>query len=325
MTAGSGLTLIDVHHHILPAIYVQTLGERLGTQGLFGSASWDASKSLESMDRNGIATAITSISGPGFWFGNPAETQNLVRACNELAAELRGNHPSRFGMFASLPLPDVGASLWEIEYAFDTLSADGIILFTNYDGIYPGDESFQPVFEELNRRHAVVFFHPNEPTYGRFPRNIPLPTLEYPFETTRAITSLLFGGTFSRFRDIRFIFSHAGGTLPYLAERIARLTMNPEFNKKVPDGVIPELQRLYFDVALSANRITFGSLLEFTEPTKTLLGTDYPHAGEPTMAATVSGLHQLGLAADAVRGIQWENAARLFPRLHIAARTRPAA
>ena len=326
MTAESAATtIIDVHHHILPEIYVQTLGQRLGTQGLFGSASWEPSRSLESMDRNGIATAITSISGPGFWFGNPAETQNLVRACNDFAAILRDNYPSRFGMFAALPLPDVAASLREIEYVFETLSADGIILVTNYDGTYPGDDSFEPVFEELNRRRAVVFFHPNEPTYGRFPRDIPLPSLEYPFETTRAITSLLFAGTFSRFRDIRFIFSHAGGTLPYLAERIARLTMNPEFKKKVPDGVIPELQHLYFDVALSANRITFGSLLELTEPTKILFGSDYPHAGESTMAATVSGLHQLGIAPGAVRGIQWENAARLFPRLHTAARTRPAA
>jgi 6-methylsalicylate decarboxylase len=325
MTAQSALTLIDVHHHILPPIYVETLGERLGTQGLFGSASWDASRSLESMDSNGIATAIMSISGPGFWFGNPAETQNLVRACNDFAAVLRDHHRSRFGLFASLPLPDVGASLRELEYAFDTLSTDGFVLFTNYNGTYPGDESFEPVFDELNRRQAVVFFHPNEPTYGRFPRNIPLPTLEYPFETTRAITSLLFGGTFAKFRDIRFIFSHAGGSLPYLAERIARLAMNPELKKKVPNGVIPELQRLYFDIALSANRITFASLLALTEPTKTLFGSDYPHAGEATMAATVSGLQQLGLAPDAVRGIQWENAARLFPRLHIAARTRPAA
>ena len=325
MTAQSAQGLVDVHHHILPSIYVETLGERLGTQGLFGSASWDASRSLESMDRNGIATALTSISGPGFWFGNPAETENLVRTCNEFAATLRSNRPSRFGMFAALPLPDVSASMQETEYVFDTLSADGIILFTNYDGTYPGDERFQPVFEELNRRQAVVFFHPNEPTYGRFPRDIPLPSLEYPFETTRAITSLLFGGTFSSCPDIRFIFSHAGGTVPYLAERIARLTMNPDFKKKVPDGVIPELQRLYFDVALSANRIAFASLLELTTPSKILFGSDYPHAGESTMAATVSGLHQLGLAPEAVRGIEWENAAPLFPRLNIAARARPAA
>src|SRR5215831_16768603 len=136
MTAQSAHCLVDIHHHILPSIYMETLGERLGTQGLFGSASWDASRSLESMDRNGIAAAITSISGPGFWFGNPAETQNLVRACNDFAAVLRDDHPSRFGMFASLPLPDIRASLREFEYASNTLSTDGFILFANYNGTY---------------------------------------------------------------------------------------------------------------------------------------------------------------------------------------------
>jgi 6-methylsalicylate decarboxylase len=314
-------TLIDVHHHILPPVYVGTLAERLGIQGLFGSASWDVSKSLESMDRNGVATAITSISGPGFWFGNAEETRALVRKCNDFAAALRRDHPARFGVFASLPLPDVDASLREIEYVFSTLSVDGVILYTNYDGRYPGDDQFRPVFEELNRRKAVVFFHPNEPAYGRFPKDIPLPTLEYPFETTRAVTSLLFGGTLATCRDTRFIFPHAGGTLPYLAERVARLSVNPEFKKKVPDGVIPELQRLYFDVALSVNRIAFGSLLQLVEPSKTLFGSDYPHAGEATMTATVSDLHKLGLAPAVVRGIQRENATRLFPRLHNPAST----
>jgi aminocarboxymuconate-semialdehyde decarboxylase len=322
MAAESVPLLVDVHHHILPSVYVRTLGERLGVQGLFGSAQWDVSKSLESMDRNGIATAVTSISSPGFWFGNAEETRTLVRECNDFGAALRNDNPGRFGVFASLPLPAVELSLREIEYAFDTLAVDGVILYTNYDGKYPGDDQFHPVFEELNRRKAVVFFHPNEPSYGRFPANIPLPTLEFPFETTRAVTSLLFGGILAFCRDISFIFPHAGGALPFLAERIGRLCMNPQFQKQAPNGVIPELQRLYFDVALSVNRIAFGSLLQLVASSNLLFGSDYPHAGEPTMAATARGLHMLGLAAQAVRGIERENAARLFPRLSAVAAAR---
>jgi aminocarboxymuconate-semialdehyde decarboxylase len=318
MPAENSPRLIDVHHHILPPVYVTTLGDRIGIQGLFGSAQWDAGKSLESMDRNGIATAFTSISGPGFWFGNSEETRKLVRECNDFAAALRADHPARFGMFASLPFPDIDASLQEIEYAFDTLSADGVNLYTNYDGKYPGEDEFHPVFAELNRRKAVVFFHPNEPAYGKFPRDIPLPTLEYPFETTRAVTSLLFGGILASCRDIRFIFPHAGGTLPYLAERIARVSRNPDYQKKVPNGVIPELRRLYFDVAISVNPIVFGALLQLIEPANALFGSDYPHAGEATMAATVTGLHKLGLAPAALAQIQRENAERLFPRLRTA-------
>lgn len=307
--------LVDVHHHILPGVYTTTLADRLGTQGLFASAQWSVEQSLESMDRNGIGVAITSISSPGFWFGDAGETCKLVRACNEFSAQLRRDHAARFGMFAHLPLPDVDASLKELEYAFDTLNADGVAMVTNYDGVYPGDAQFGPVFEELNRRQAVVFFHPNRPPYGTLPAGFPAPTLEFPFETTRAIASLLYGGTLALSHGVRFIFSHAGGTLPYLADRLARMAMNPELAKRAPNGVLPELERLYFDVALSVNKRAFGALLNLVEPSGVLFGSDYPHAGEPTMLAAVRGLAELGLKANDLAAIQRDNALRLFPRL----------
>jgi aminocarboxymuconate-semialdehyde decarboxylase len=313
MPAAPGL--IDVHHHILPKIYIESLGDRLGIQGLFGSAEWTAERSLESMDRNGIGASVVSISSPGFWFGNIDETRKLVRACNDFAASLRAGHPSRFGMFAHLPLPNVDASLREIEYAFDVLSADGVALVTNFDSKYPGEAHFWPVFEELNRRKAVVFFHPNRPAYGSLPNGFPLPTLEFPFETTRAIASLLYGGTLARTHDTRFIFPHAGGALPYLTERVGRMAMNPELKKMVPDGPTAELERLHFDVALSANKYAFGSLTQLVRPDNILFGSDYPHAGEPAMAATVSALPTLGLPKGDVEAIRRGNALRLFPRL----------
>jgi predicted TIM-barrel fold metal-dependent hydrolase len=307
--------LIDVHHHVLPKVYTETLSDRLGTQGLFASAEWSAAQSLESMDKNGIGISITSISSPGFWFGNPDETKKLVRLCNDFSAALCRDYPARFGMFAHLPLPDIEASLREIEYAFDVLRADGVALVTNYDSKYPGDEKFWPVFEELNRRHAVVFFHPNTPAYGTLPTGFPPPTLEFPFETTRAIGSLLYGGTLARTHDIRFIFPHAGGTLPYLAERLARMAMKPELKAKVPNGVLPELQRLNFDVAISANKLVFGALLNLVKPDNVVFGSDYPHAGEPTMAATVQNLSKLGLSENELDGVRRNNAMRLIPRL----------
>jgi 6-methylsalicylate decarboxylase len=306
--------LIDVHHHILPKVYTETLAGRLGTQGLFASAEWSAARSIESMDRNGIGVSMTSISSPGFWFGNVEETKKLVRACNDFAADLHRDYPTRFGLFAHLPLPNIEASLREIEYAFDVLSADGIGLVTHYDGQYPGEEKFKPVFDELHRRNAVVFFHPVLPEYGTYPKGYPPPTLEFPFETTRAIASLLYGGTLAQTHNIRFIFPHAGGALPYLAERIARMAMKPELKAKVPNGVLPEFKRLYFDVALSANKLAFGSLLQLIKPTNAVFGSDYPHAGEQTMAATVTGLGALGLADADVEAIRRKNALGLFPR-----------
>lgn len=308
---------IDVHHHILPPEYVALVGDaRIGPLILAGKTpTWSAELSIEAMERNGIATAITSISAPGLWVGDAQSTSNLCRHCNEFAATIRRDHPGRFGMFASLPLPDVESSLKEIEYAYDALGAEGIGLLTSYGNQYPGDPAFAPVFDELNRRKAVVYFHPTQAPCSQCQPEIPAATLDFPFDTTRAVVSLLFGGTFARCPDIRFIFSHAGGTVPFLAERIARLAARPQFKAQVPNGVLPELKRQYYDTALSANEITFAALLKLVAPEHVLFGSDYPFAPEATMTATVKGLQSMGLPAEALRGIERDNALKLFPDL----------
>jgi predicted TIM-barrel fold metal-dependent hydrolase len=307
---------IDVHHHILPPDYVATVGDaRIGPLILSGKTpEWTPEMSIAAMDRNGIATSITSISAPGLWFGDTDETRRLCRECNDYADRLRRDFPGRFGMFANLPLPDVDASLAEISYALDTLKADGIGLLTSYGDRYPGDAAFAPVFDELNRRGAIVYFHPTNAPCSTCQPEIPAATLDFPFDTTRAIVSLLFGGTLARCRDIRFIFSHAGGTVPFLAERMARLEARPEFRTHVPEGVLYELKRLFFDTALSANPTTFSALLKLTSADKVLFGSDYPFAPEATMTATVNGLNQLGLPADVLRAIEYENALAILPQ-----------
>ena len=267
------------------------------------------------MDRSDITAAIISISAPGVWFGDVAEATSLARLCNDYAAKMKSDYPGRFGMFATLPLPNVDASLHEIDYAFDKLGAEGVVLMTNYDGKYPGESEFAPIFAELDRRHAVVFFHPTMAQYGRCLAEIPPPTLEFPFETTRAITSMLYRGTLARGRNIRFIFAHAGGAVPFLAERIARLTARPEFKQAVPDGVLQELGRLYFDTALSANPFAFDPLRQLVPLSHILFGSDYPHAGEPTLVASLRGLKALGLKAAEDAAIRNNNAAALFSRL----------
>ena len=194
---------------------------------------------------------------------------------------MRRDHPKRFGVFAVLPLPDVDSTLREIEYALDTLKTDGVTMFTNHAGIYPGDKRFAEVFQELNRRKAVVFFHPDECANAPRLGGIPAASLEFPFDTTRAIASLLYSGTLTRCRDVSYIFTHAGGTVPFLAERIARLTMKPQLRDMVPDGAIPTLQRLYYDTAVSVNERTMTPLLNLVKPSNILFGSDYPNAGEP--------------------------------------------
>jgi predicted TIM-barrel fold metal-dependent hydrolase len=308
---------IDVHHHILPPNYVDIVGDdRIGPLILAGKTpEWTPQMSIEAMDRNGIQTALTSISAPGLWFGDSQETIDLCRHCNEYAADLSRDHPDRFGVFASLPLPDVDASLKEIAFALDELKADGIGLLTSYGDRYPGDPAFAPVFDELNRRKAVVYFHPTNAPCNQCQPEIPAATLDFPFDTTRAVTSMLFGGTFTRCRDIKFIFSHAGGTIPFLAERISRLQNLPRFGEKVPDGVIAELSRLYYDTALSANWLAFRSLFELVAADHVLFGSDYPFAPEATMTGSVKALQGMGLDPDVLKGIERDNALKLMPHL----------
>jgi predicted TIM-barrel fold metal-dependent hydrolase len=311
--------LIDTHHHVLPPVFLSTLGDRIGRQTLKGPPPpWSPQISLDLMDRNGIQTAVTSFGPPGFWFGNLDETKKLVRQCNDYCADLRRDHPGRFGMFAVLPMPDVDSTLKEIEYAFDVLKADGVEMMTNIDNVYPGDPKFAAVFAELNRRKATLYFHPISAKYGTPVLDMfPPATLEFPFDTTRAVLSLLYSGTLAGCRDMKFLFSHAGGTVPYLAARLARLTVREDFAKAVPEGALAELRRLYFDTALTTDKIAFASLLQLAEPDHVLFGSDFPQAPESTTISSVRGLKELGLNPAALRGIQCENAAKIMPNLGV--------
>ena len=172
---------VDVHHHILPPSYTRALGERIGHQGLFGSPpAWTPQTSIEVMDRNGIGFAIVSVSAPGVWFGDPQESERLARECNDYSARMKADFPDRFGFFATLPLPDIDMTLREIERVFDTLDANGVVLMTNYGGLYPGDARFRPVFEELDRRRGMLFFHPAGAAYPN-----PLPHIALPRVSVR--------------------------------------------------------------------------------------------------------------------------------------------
>jgi 6-methylsalicylate decarboxylase len=308
---------IDVHHHILPAFYATRERERILAIADTDPApllNWTAAKALDEMDKNGVETAIVSVPLPGVWLGDVQEGRNLARLWNEYAAQLVKDHPGRFGLFATLPLPDQEGSLGEIEYALDLLKADGIGLLTSYGDKWPGDPSYAPVFEELNRRKAVVYFHPTVPgcCTSLIP-GMPPSVTEFLFDTTRAITSLLVNGTFARLPDIRFIFSHAGGTMPVLASRIAAFfARHKELAEKVPNGVAYELKKLYYDIANSVNPSSMAALTNLAAQSQMLFGSDYPYI---PIGVTASGLDRFGLSAAGLQGINRDNATRLFARL----------
>jgi 6-methylsalicylate decarboxylase len=310
---------IDVHHHILPSEYVNALaGVGVTTVGRVHFPKWSVETTLGLMDRQGIATALTSFSAPGVYFGDRAFAKDLARRCNEISARLVSDHPRRFGAFAVLPLPDVDAALREAEYALDTLKFDGVVLLASVGDQYQGDAEFDPVYAELHRRRAVAFIHPNVPPGYTAPKlTLPAPLIDFIFDTTRAVTNLLYSGTLEKYPDISFILSHAGGAVPYLAWRIALFSgMQPGLGDRAPQGAIAYLKRLYYDTALSAVPYALRSLQELVDPSHILFGSDWPFAPEPITDATVKGLQAYdGFSEQDRAAIERGNALRLFPRL----------
>ena len=296
---------IDVHHHIVPKEYLAALAS-VGINNAVGEPfpNWDIENSIAMMDRQGIDIAITSISAPGIYFGNIDFTRKLARECNEISASMVNKYPNRFGAFAVLPLPDIDASLIELEYVLDTLNLDGVTFLTNIGGIYLGDAKYNEIFSELNRRKSVIFVHPNTPPLDTLPMVVKPAILEFVFDTTRAIANLIHTGTTKRFPDIRFIFSHGGGTVPFITWRISF------GNKKI----IEQLKCFYYDTAVSATPYTLSSLMNLVEPTQVLYGSDYPFLPERVIKLMNEGLQNYDFDTDARTNIMQENALDLFPR-----------
>lgn len=276
-------------------------------------ARWTPAMSLDAMDGNGIATAVTSISTVSV-DRDAAAAAALARDCNEFAARLVADHKGRFGMFALVPLPHVEASLKEIEHAASALKADGFKMQTNYEDKWPGDPAFAPVFDELNRRKATIFFHPTVASccMDLLP-GINAPLMEYPFDTTRAIASLLFGGTLARCPDIKFIFAHGGGCMPMLAHRIGGLAeRRKDLAEMLPGGILPALRKLNFDIVSVTNPPAMAAVRALTTAERLLFGTDCPYV---QMAPTVSGLGEAGFSAAELAAIERGNALALMPSL----------
>ena len=308
--------LIDVHHHHIPPFYLAENRERITASfgGMLTPAwnTWTPEDAIKAMDDSGVATAILSLTTPGVWFGNAQEARKTARRVNEYAADLGRAYPGRFGLFAALPLPDQEGSLREIEYALDVLHANGIGLLTSYGDRWLGDAAYGPVFEELDRRKAVVFVHPTVPICCRtLLANVPPVVDEIPQDTARAIANLLYTGSFSRHRNIRFIFAHAGGTMPMMYGRMLEF---PPANlaEKAPKGIEYELRRLYYDIADTAFAPAIAALTSLVPTTQILFGSDNPYA---PVAETVRRMRQLGLSDADLRAIGRENALALLPRL----------
>lgn len=300
---------IDTHHHVVPPAFAEWLTAKGLDAGGREIPAWDPEAALFLMDRHDVATAILSVSMPGVHLGDDAEARSMAREVNDYAAQIVRDHPGRFGFFATLPLPDVDGALAELDRAFDTLGADGVILLANHRSTYLGDPLFDPIFDELQRRGSVAFVHPTT-LPGLAPLDgIPAYMADFLLDTTRAAINLARSGTLERCPDVKVILSHAGGFIPYGAFRFAVAAGGDDLFKG-----LERLGRYYFDTALSTTPSALPSLLAFTTPDKVTYGSDWPYAPDFAVAGMAALYEAYDLDSTARHQIDRGTAETLLPR-----------
>jgi predicted TIM-barrel fold metal-dependent hydrolase len=303
---------IDVHYHPIAPEWMTHKGvaKFMPPQFAAMARAWTPQVALDEMDRNGVELAVCSVSNPGIWFGDAQDARRLARAYNEYAARMKALHPKRFASFAAIPLPDIDGSLKEIAYALDVLGAEGIGLFTSYDGRWLADPAFAEVFAELNRRKATIYVHPTTPQCcSKLVPGLPAAWLEYPMDTTRTMAQWILTKGTARYPDLNLIFSHSGGFLMGGLGRLQILSdTHPEFG--MPRSFAHEVAKFYYEISSSADPVTMQSLQSYVPISRIMLGTDSPFIGP--MAPNIAQLTHLGLSADDLAAIERGNAMRLL-------------
>ena len=317
---------IDTHHHILPDFFWEETENANAPIGGLAPLRWSREASISFMDDAGIDVAVVSLSTPGVHTGNNAKTRALARRCNEFSADLIRSQPDRFGGFACLPLPDVEASLEELLYALDVLKLDGFVLFTNSNGVYLGDAPLEPVFEELERRKAVVYVHPN-PSPDAVAHSLGLPDnlLDFPTDTNRAVAQMHYTNRFARTPNVKYIFSHAGGSIPYLAARFAIIDEMGFIAGGDQRGTAADMfRRVYWDTALAASDPVLRMLRDVAGIDQVLFGTDFPYLRRDLAVGSKQKILRSCELNDSERcAILGSNASRLFPRQFRSHRSTP--
>lgn len=311
---------IDLHVHYLPPSYVKALLEHEGEKpDGFQTPDWNPQQHLAFNKRLGIEVSMISLSSPHIYFGDAVAAKKLAREVNDYGARLTEQYPGKFGLLATLPLPNVDDSIAEINYALDELHADGFTLPTNTRGNYLGMPEMDPVFAALDERRAVVVLHPNQP--GSVPQHVnkglPIPAMEFLFDTTRTVVNMIINGTFKRYRNIKIVIPHAGAFLPLLVDRLDPFFKAiPVGERKIRTDVYAELRRLYYDVAGFCVPRQLDTLLQIADPRHLLYGSDYPYTPTVGCMSLAGMLNDTNLLTEKQRqAIFYDNARALFPRL----------
>jgi len=316
MASGAAAGMIDVHIHLIPQFYSDAVYEAGQGPAIGRYPDWTPALALELMDRHGIALALFSLGQPGIWFLSPDKAAAMARRCNDYAAELIAQQPTRFGCFGLVPMHDIDAAIAAAQYCLDTLRFDGISLFASYGEKFLGDAAFDPLLAYLDTRGAVVHVHPSlHPSSKGLALPWPGFMIEYPFDTTRAAVNLLFSGALERFPNIRFILSHAGGTLPFLAWRLSVAPMiDKRLTQRTRAQIFAGLRSFWYDNALACGPQSFGALAQIASTDRIVFGSDWPFCNARVVAEEVADFTAPDFLTPATRAaIARDNALKLLP------------
>jgi aminocarboxymuconate-semialdehyde decarboxylase len=317
---------IDIHAHIVTRDYVDRLakkfrlsptktdtGQVLLRQGSttftwYREDMFDEDARLRQMDDQGIAMRVLSLSSPGVYDFPRDEQVELARLVNDETARVIRRNPDRFQGLATLPLGDVAASIAELRRALDDLGMSGIAIGTHVAGKPLDHPDFEPFWREVNSRRAPVFEHPMLPLGAEHMTDYELPIrVGFVYETTTAITRMIYGGIFERYPDFPFITAHTGGAALALMERLDNgYRLFPDCRRYISQLPSVYIKRLYFDTCSFFAPVIMMAR-DIVGSDRLLFGSDYPF-----ISADARHVESLAISAEEKAAILGGNAKRLL-------------
>jgi aminocarboxymuconate-semialdehyde decarboxylase len=274
----------------------------------------DPARRIQEMDEAGIDIQVLSLSTPNVYFAPEADAVSLAKVSNDYLAALCREFPDRFLCLASVPLNNVDQAIAELHRAIDDLGMNGLIIGSNINGVPLNSPQFKPFFEEVDRLGLAVLIHPMTPVGVELMGEYGLaPLVGFVFDTTLAITRMVYEGLMETFPNIKFIVGHLGGAIPYLYERINNgYRAYPECRENLRALPSEYLQRLYYDT-VSFHEPALMCAYHTVGADQMVLGSDYPHV-IGSIREAVTSVESLDLTADEKAMILGQNALRILRR-----------
>src|SRR5579864_6002927 len=324
------MPVIDVHTHIFTHKWLELLRQRGapyniqtrpdGQQEVFRGDTpvvipqkghFDFDMRIRQMDESGIDISVVSLTCPNVYWGNEEISCLAARESNDTIAEAQDAHPERIRWFTSLPWEYPQAALEELRRTCDN-GASGVMVLANIAGRSLTDPMFAPIWAEIDRRGLPVLVHPTDPP-GAEQMDMTKFDLSWSvgfmFDTTLAITRMIFEGFFDQYPNLKIIASHAGGTLPYLAGRFAKGNeVEIPQRRQMKHQPIDYLRHIYYDcITYSPAALEF--LISVVGADHVMFGTDWPHQVHDIRGAFANTARLPKDQCDAVRG---NNALKVF-------------